>query len=64
MAFGMPIVIDAVLWMIRIWLCWQSVFSFDRMVELCNGQLSVVEMSKAVMGCLGVHLWWALGEVL
>ena len=65
-AFGIPAVIDAALWIVRIWLCWRCVKSFDDMVGLCNafGSLSVIEVAKVVMGCLGVHLWWGLGEVL
>ena len=65
-AFGMPAVIDAALWITRLWLCWLCVQSFDGLVGLCNGhrQLTVAEIGKVAMGCLGVHLWWGLGEVL
>lgn len=65
-AFGMPALVDAALWAVRVWLCWRCVLSFDGLVALCNGptQLSISETGKVVMGCLGVHLWWALGEVL
>ena len=67
-AFGMPNVIDVVLWVARIWLCWLCVRSFDEMAGLWDtygqGRLSVSEVGKAVMGCMGVHLWWGLGEVL
>lgn len=65
-AFGMPAVVDGVLWIIRIWLCWLCVQSFDGLVELCYGHrhLTVTEVGKVGMGCLGVHLWWGLGEVL
>lgn len=65
-AFGMPAVIDAALWIIKIWLCWLCVQSFDGLVGLCNGsrQLTVTEVGKVVMTCLGVHLWSGLGEVL
>lgn len=65
-AFGMPAVIDAALWTIKIWLCWLCVRSFDGLVGLCNGhrQLTVTEVGKVVIGCMGVHLWWGLGEVL
>lgn len=66
LAFGIPAVIDAVLWITKVWLCWLCVQSFDRLVGLCNGhaQLTVTEVGNVVMGCLGVHLWWGLGEVL
>lgn len=65
-AFGMPAVIDAALWIIKIWLCWLCVQSFDGLVGLCNGHrpLTVTEVGKAVAGSIGVHLWWILGEVL
>ena len=65
-AFGLPAVIDAALWIMRIWLCWRCVLSFDDMLELCNahGSLSVTEVAKVVLGFLGVHLWWGLGEVV
>lgn len=65
-AFGMPALIDAALWAVRIWLCWRCVLSFDGLVALCNRptQWSINEVAKVVMGCLGVHLWWAFGEVL
>ena len=65
-AFGMPAVIDVALWILRIWLCWLCVLSFDGLVALCNGdaRFSVVEVAKVVMGCLGVHLWWGVGEML
>ncbi len=65
-ALGMPAVIDAALWVIRIWLCWLCVQSFDGLVGLCNGhrRLNVAEVGKVAMGCLGAHLWWGLGEVL
>lgn len=65
-AFGMPAVIDAAFWIIKIWLCWICVQSFDGLVGLFNGdrQLTVTEVGKVAMGCLGVHLWWGLGEAL
>lgn len=65
-AFGIPAVIDAAFWIIRIWLCWICVLSFDGLVGLCNGQrpLTATEVGKVVMGCLGVHLWCCLGEAL
>lgn len=65
-AFGMPALIDAALWVIRIWLCWLCVQSFDGLVGLCNGhrRVNVAEVGKVAMGCLGVHLWRGLGEVL
>ncbi len=65
-AFGMPAVIDAALWIFRMWLCWLCVLSFDGLVGLCNGvnSLSVTEVGKVLMGCLGVHLWWGLRELL
>lgn len=64
--FGMPALIDAALWAVRIWLCWRCVLSFDGLVGLCDGRarLSMNEVGKVVAGCLGVHLWWACGEVL
>lgn len=65
-AFGLPAVIDAALWIVRIWLCWRCVLSFDGSVGLYNAHasLSVIEVAKVVLGCLGVHLWWGLGEVV
>ena len=65
-AFGTPAVIDVALWILRIWLCWLCVLSFDGLVGLCNGDVQVtgVEVAKVVMGCLGVHLWWGVGEIL
>lgn len=65
-AFGMPAVIDAAFWIIKIWLCLVCVQSFDDLVGLCNGhkQLTVTEVGKVMMAFLGVHLWWGLGEVL
>ena len=65
-AFGTPAVIDAALWILRIWLCWLCVLSFDGLVGLCNGdsRFTVAEVAKVVMGCLGVHLWWGVGEML
>ena len=65
-AFATPAVIDVALWVLRIWLCWLCVLSFDGLVGLCNGdaRFTVAEVAKVVMGCLGVHLWWWLGEIL
>ena len=65
-AYGVPAVIDAALWIIRIWLCWLSVRSFDGLVELCGerGRLGGMEIGKILVGCLGVHAWWGLGELL
>ena len=65
-AFGMPAVVDAALWIVRIWLCWLCVQSFDGLVVLCNGHghLTVTEVGKVVLGFLGVHLWRGLGDVL
>lgn len=65
-AFGLPAVIDAALWIVRIWLCWRCVLSFDGSVGLYNAHasLSVIEVAKVVLGCLGVHLWRGLGEVV
>lgn len=66
MAFGMPAVIDAALWIVRIWLCWLCVKSFYGVVGLCDGRrpLTVGEVGKVVLGCLGVHLWRVVGLVL
>ena len=65
-AFGTPAVIDIALWILRIWLCWLCVLSFDGLVGLCNGdvRITVADVAKVVMGCLGVHLWWGVGEML
>lgn len=65
-AFGMPAVIDAALWAFKIWLCRLCAQSFDGLAGLCAGRtpLTVTEVGKVAMGCLGVHLWWGLGEVL
>ena len=65
-AFGMPALIDAALWIVRIWLCWRCVLSFDGLVGLCggHGQVSVTEIGKVAVGCLGVHVWRGLGDVL
>lgn len=65
-ALGTPALIDAALWAVRLWLCWRCVLSFDGLVGLCDGRAewSVNGVAKVVIGCLGVHLWWALGEVL
>ena len=65
-AFGTPAVIDIALWILRTWLCWLCVLSFDGLVGLCNGdsRFTVAEVAKVAMGCLGVHLWWGLGEML
>ena len=66
LAFSMPVVIDAALWVVKISLCWLCVQSFDGMVGLCNGhrQWTVSEVGKVVMGCLGVHIWRGLGEII
>lgn len=66
LAFGMPAVIDAALWIVRICLCWLCVRSFDSMVGLCNGNRpsTLYEAGKVVMGCLCVHLWRGLGQML
>ena len=67
-AFGIPNAIDVVLWVVRIWLCWRCVRSFDGMAGLWDaygqGRLSGNEVGKVMMGFMGVHLWWGLGEVL
>ena len=67
-AFGMPNVIDVMLWIVRIWLCWRCVESFDLMAGLWDayGQrpLNGSEVVKVIMGCMGVHIWWGLGAVL
>ena len=65
-AFGIPALIDAALWIIQIWLCWLCVRSLDGLVGLCNGhtELTVIGVGKVTLGYLGVHLWSAVGEVL
>lgn len=66
LAFGMPAVIDAALWIVRIWLCWLCVRSFDGVVGLCDGdrQSTLFEVGKVGVGCLGVHFWRGLGLML
>ena len=65
-AFGMPAVIDVALWFIRIWLCWLCVQSSHALMGLWKEpeHLTAVRIGKVVMGCLGVHLWWGVGELL
>ena len=68
-AFGIPALLDGAVWIVRIWLCWLCVWSFDRFVEMCDDdrwrrQVTAFEMGKVALGVLGVHAWWGLGHVL
>lgn len=71
MAFGQPAVLDAVDWLIRIVLCYTFVQSFhSSMLQVATtdgwtqgGVYLCADFMKAMLGCAGVHLWWALKEI-
>ena len=68
-AFGQPTLLDALDWFIRIMLCSVFVSCFGANVskvvgtgcEMHSGGLSLsTGLFKNMLGCSGVHLWWAL----
>lgn len=66
LAFGSPAVIDAVLWLVRLWLCWVYAESFMGLlaVVMGNGSSSPLETGRLFLGCVGVHLWAGVGALL
>lgn len=65
-AFGMPAVIDAVLFVMRIWLCWICVQSLDEIFGLRydSGQPSPYVLCKVSLSCAGLPLWVGVGALL
>ena len=59
MAFGQTMVIDAILWCIRLWLCWLCVQSLERLLVISRDgwHTSLLEVFSLVLGCTGIHIW-------
>jgi len=65
-AFGQPVVVDAMLWMVRLCLCWVCVHSFERLLVVSRGgwHTPTIELAKVALGCIGIHLWRGSGRFL
>ena len=71
-AFGEPAVLDAVDWLICILLCYIFVqnlhLSILQVARTCgwtqDDAYSRADLKKALLGCVGIHLWRALTEIL
>lgn len=65
-AFGLVPVIDGSTTAMRIWLCWLCAQSLGTLIrlDLLSDQTAISGMGKLTVGCLGVHLWRWLGELL
>lgn len=75
LTWGMPEIIDVVVWIVRVWFCWVHVS-----VIIGGGGLAATHMSSsptpplvgtdvsewvnAVLRFLAPHLWWAVGRLL
>lgn len=66
LAFGIPGIIDAVLLIIRLWLCWICVQSFASVLELDEkiAQGGLLGLMKVSLGCVGLHLWAGVGSMM
>ena len=65
-AFGLPALLDGVLFFARVYLYWVCVRSINRLSWL-DGRIykaGVVDMVKFLLGCVGLHLWAALGSLV
>lgn len=65
-AFSMPAVIDAILSLTKLWLCWTCVKSFEELSNLTHGKvpLTLIDAGRVILGCGGLHIWWGLGQLL
>lgn len=65
-AFGMPEVIDAVLFLVKLWLCWICVQSFDDFLGLREefDKPSISMLGNVVLSCVGMPLWAGVGALL
>ena len=65
-AFGLVPVVDAITTAVRIWLCWLCAQSLGTLIRLdiLSDQTAISGMGKLTVGCLGVHSWRWLGELL
>jgi len=65
-AFGMPEVIDAMVFLIRMWLCWICAHSFDGLLGLREelDQSSLYVLGKIVVSCVGLPLLAGVGALL
>ena len=71
-AFGQPTVLDAVDWLVRIVLCYAFIQSL-RSSTLQDATIDIWTQSdfnlwaspiRVLLGCTGVHVWWAFKEIL
>ena len=70
--FGQPAILDAIDWLIRIVLCYTFVQSLHSSIlqvattdDWTQGDFYPrADSMKALLGCAGVHVWWALKEAL
>jgi DUF1365 family protein len=65
-ALGQPMVIDAMAWMFRLWLCWVCVQSFERLLVISRDiwQTTMNKLFMMILGCVGLHLWRGVVELL
>lgn len=59
-AFGQPILLDAVLLLIRIWLCWICARAHVAIAEA--GDWKAIAVPGVPLGIAGVHVWRDLWE--
>lgn len=66
MAFGMPALIDAVLFMVRMWLCWICVQSLESALGLWKRgeKLEISMLGGIVLGVVGLPLWAVVGALM
>jgi len=65
-AFGMPEVLDAVVLLVRLGLCWLCVRSLEISWDLWgkDGQVSSVEFYRAFISWMSLHLLSGMGALL
>ena len=70
--FGIPGVIDAIILVVRMWLCWLCVRSFGGVIgglfddggDDLRIQRTMFDIVSMGLGLVGVHLWWGLGKLV
>ncbi len=65
-AFGIPVVIDAALFVFKMWLCYLCAQSFDDVFGLREqfDELGLYVLGKFVLSCVGLLLWAGVGALL
>ncbi len=66
LAFGTPVVIDAALFVFKMWLCYLCAHSLDNVFGLRErfDQPGLYVLAKFVLSCVGLLLWAGVGALL